>query len=201
MAAKEKWVGGDVPGAQAILAEAFKQNEDSESIFASETNEMEAAQQILLKARAQAGTERVGTVFQCLVYLLTMVSDLDEVRGPRTPTRSARRGAQDARTGYCEIPQLRQAAHDPRTDLRVPQRGPSGETGVRSGLQGVFEEHPALDPFGPAGGKGWRDDQGEKSVGEGEAVQSQKRRVVGGEHQDRRKSGRNAASKVTSCER
>jgi pre-mRNA-processing factor 6 len=70
MAAKEKWVGGDVPGAQAILAEAFKQNEDSESIFlaaakiASETNEMEAAQQILLKARAQTGTERVGAVSQ-----------------------------------------------------------------------------------------------------------------------------------------
>lgn len=68
MAAKEKWVGGDVPGAQAILAEAFKQNEDSESIFlaaaklASETNEMDAAQQILEKARSQADTERVGSV-------------------------------------------------------------------------------------------------------------------------------------------
>jgi pre-mRNA-processing factor 6 len=66
MAAKEKWLGGDIPGAQAILAEAFKQNEDSESIFlaaaklASETNEMEAAQQILEKARSQADTERVS---------------------------------------------------------------------------------------------------------------------------------------------
>ncbi|KAK8864243.1 hypothetical protein IAR55_001489 [Kwoniella newhampshirensis] len=65
MAAKEKWVGGDIPGAQAILAEAFKQNEDSESIFlaaaklASETGEMEAALQILEKARAQANTERI----------------------------------------------------------------------------------------------------------------------------------------------
>jgi pre-mRNA-processing factor 6 len=66
MAAKEKWLGGDIPGAQAILADAFKQNEDSESIFlaaaklASETNEMEAAIQILQKARAQADTERVS---------------------------------------------------------------------------------------------------------------------------------------------
>ncbi|ORX36867.1 PRP1 splicing factor, N-terminal-domain-containing protein [Kockovaella imperatae] len=65
MAAKEKWMGGDIPGAHAILADAFKQNEDSESIFlaaaklASETNEMEAAQQILQKARAQADTERI----------------------------------------------------------------------------------------------------------------------------------------------
>ena len=54
-----------MPGAQAILAEAFKQNEDSESIFlaaakiASETNEMDAAVQILQKARAQADTERI----------------------------------------------------------------------------------------------------------------------------------------------
>jgi len=66
MAAKEKWVGGDVVGAQAILSEAFKQNEDSESIFlaaaklASETGEMDAAVQILQKARAQADTERVS---------------------------------------------------------------------------------------------------------------------------------------------
>ena len=66
MAAKEKWLGGDIPGAHAVLANAFKQNEDSESIFlaaaklASETNELEAAQQILQKARAQADTERVG---------------------------------------------------------------------------------------------------------------------------------------------
>lgn len=57
---------GDIPGAQAILAEAFKANEDSESIFlaaaklASETGEMQAAQQILEKARAQADTDRVS---------------------------------------------------------------------------------------------------------------------------------------------
>lgn len=68
MAAKEKWLGGDIPGAQAILAEAFKANEDSESIFlaaaklASETGEMEAAMQILEKAKAQADTERVSSI-------------------------------------------------------------------------------------------------------------------------------------------
>ena len=52
--------------AAPIYADAFKQNEDSESIFlaaaklASETNEMEAAQQILQKAKTQASTERVS---------------------------------------------------------------------------------------------------------------------------------------------
>jgi pre-mRNA-processing factor 6 len=67
MAAKEKWLGGDIRGAQDILSEAFKQNEDSESIFlaaaklAAETNEMDAAMGILQKARAQADTERVST--------------------------------------------------------------------------------------------------------------------------------------------
>ena len=66
MAAKEKWIIGDVPGAQAILASAFEQNEDSESIFlaaaklASETDQASAAMQILQKARAQADTERVS---------------------------------------------------------------------------------------------------------------------------------------------
>ena len=77
MAAKEKWLGGDVKGAQDILSEAFKQNEDSESIFlaaakiAAETNEMEAARGILEKARAQADTERVSAAKSCTVTQLT----------------------------------------------------------------------------------------------------------------------------------
>jgi len=89
MAAKEKWLGGDIPGAQAILAEAFKQNEDSESIFlaaaklASETNEMEAAQQILEKARSQADTERVS--YKSLV--IELMIDLDEISPIGTTTR------------------------------------------------------------------------------------------------------------------
>ncbi|KAL0250714.1 hypothetical protein I308_102897 [Cryptococcus tetragattii IND107] len=81
MAAKEKWVGGDIPGAQAILAEAFKANEDSESIFlaaaklAAETDEMEAAIQILEKAKAQADTERV---WMKSAVLLRQLGKLDE---------------------------------------------------------------------------------------------------------------------------
>lgn len=69
MAAKEKWVGGDVSGAQAILASAFEKNEDSESIFlaaaklAAETDQPSVAMQVLQKARAQADTERVGRSF------------------------------------------------------------------------------------------------------------------------------------------
>ena len=66
MAAKEKWVNGDVSGAQAILASAFEQNEDSESIFlaaaklAAETDQPSVAMQVLQKARAQADTDRVS---------------------------------------------------------------------------------------------------------------------------------------------
>jgi pre-mRNA-processing factor 6 len=91
MAAKEKWLGGDIPGAQAILAEAFKQNEDSESIFlaaaklASETNEMEAAQQILEKARSQADTERVSLT--CFIENSELMIDLDEICPVGTTTR------------------------------------------------------------------------------------------------------------------
>jgi len=91
MAAKEKWLGGDIPGAQAILAEAFKQNEDSESIFlaaaklASETNEMEAAQQILEKARSQADTERVSLCR--FSWRFELIIDLDEICSIGTTTR------------------------------------------------------------------------------------------------------------------
>jgi thioredoxin-like negative regulator of GroEL len=99
MAAKEKWLGGDIPGAQAILAEAFKQNEDSESIFlaaaklASETNEMEAAQQILEKARSQADTERVSLHIE--VGDQADFVDLDEICTAGTTARQTRRSAQD----------------------------------------------------------------------------------------------------------
>ena len=87
MAAKEKWMGGDIPGAQAILAEAFKANEDSESIFlaaaklASETGEMEAAMQILEKAKAQADTERVS--------FSTLFRRLGGAQGPQWPSIAA----------------------------------------------------------------------------------------------------------------
>lgn len=33
MAAKERWLAGDVPGARAILAEAFAANPDSEDVW------------------------------------------------------------------------------------------------------------------------------------------------------------------------
>jgi len=67
MAAKEKWLSGDIGGARDILTKAFEQNPDSESIWlaaaklAAETGQMEAAMQVLEKARTEADTDRVSS--------------------------------------------------------------------------------------------------------------------------------------------
>jgi pre-mRNA-processing factor 6 len=67
MAAKEKWLSGDIASAKDILTEAFEKNPDSESIWlaaaklASETGQTEAAMQLLAKARKEADTDRVST--------------------------------------------------------------------------------------------------------------------------------------------
>jgi pre-mRNA-processing factor 6 len=68
MAAKEKWLSGDIASAKDILTEAFEKNPDSESIWlaaaklASETGQTEAAMQLLAKARKEANTDRVSFI-------------------------------------------------------------------------------------------------------------------------------------------
>eukprot|EP00889_Picochlorum_renovo_P000347 jgi/Picre1/27377/NNA_000344.t1 len=67
MAAKEKWVSGDVQAARSILEEAFLRNPDSEDIWLAafkvefESGEIERARIILAKAREhpEASSERV----------------------------------------------------------------------------------------------------------------------------------------------
>jgi pre-mRNA-processing factor 6 len=57
MAAKEKWVSGDVAGARQILSEAFRANPDSEDVWLAafklefESREVERARLLLHKAR------------------------------------------------------------------------------------------------------------------------------------------------------
>lgn len=65
MAAKESWLADDVPGARAILGRAFEANPESEGIWLAaikleaENKEIEAARQLMARARDVAGTERV----------------------------------------------------------------------------------------------------------------------------------------------
>jgi len=65
MAAKEKWLAGDVPAARAILQEAYAAIPNSEEIWLAafklefENNEPERARMLLAKARERGGTERV----------------------------------------------------------------------------------------------------------------------------------------------
>ncbi|KAG5462649.1 MAG: hypothetical protein BJ554DRAFT_4234, partial [Olpidium bornovanus] len=60
MGAKERWLAGDVPGAQAILTEAFKVNPESEQIWLAavklewETGQHERARTLLQHARERA---------------------------------------------------------------------------------------------------------------------------------------------------
>lgn len=68
MAAKESWLSNDVPGARAILGRAFAANPESEGIWLAaikleaENDQIEAARQLMSRARDVAGTERVRTV-------------------------------------------------------------------------------------------------------------------------------------------
>ncbi len=65
MWAKEKWLGGDVPGAREILKNAFATNSQSQQIWLAavklewENDEFERARLLLLKAREGAPSERV----------------------------------------------------------------------------------------------------------------------------------------------
>jgi pre-mRNA-processing factor 6 len=66
MAAKEKWMAGDVPAAREVLERAFVANKESEQIWLAavkleaENNELGVARELLVRARTVADTERVG---------------------------------------------------------------------------------------------------------------------------------------------
>lgn len=65
MAAKEKWLHGDVSGARSTLESAFRANPQAESVWLAaakleaENGAMDRAIELLANARAQAGTDKV----------------------------------------------------------------------------------------------------------------------------------------------
>ena len=70
MAAKEKWLAGDVPAAREVLERAFVANPESEQIWLAavkleaENGEFGVARELLIRARSVADTERVsGCIF------------------------------------------------------------------------------------------------------------------------------------------
>ena len=81
MAAKEKWLSGDIGGAKDILTKAFEQNPDSESIWlaaaklAAETGQMDAATQVLEKARKEADTDRVSQYWACMLGCSALIGN------------------------------------------------------------------------------------------------------------------------------
>jgi predicted negative regulator of RcsB-dependent stress response len=66
MAAKEKWLHGDVSGARSTLESAFRANPQAESVWLAaakleaENGAMDRALELLANARAQAGTEKAS---------------------------------------------------------------------------------------------------------------------------------------------
>lgn len=76
MAAKEKWLAGDVPAAREVLERAFNVNPESEEIWLaavkleSENGNMDVARQLLQRARDVADTDRVRPSTMILVIIL-----------------------------------------------------------------------------------------------------------------------------------
>jgi len=72
MWAKEKWMGGDVPGAREVLEKSFVANPESEAIWLAavkleaENGELGVARELLVRARSVADTERVCYSFTSL---------------------------------------------------------------------------------------------------------------------------------------
>lgn len=73
MAAKEKWLAGDVPAAREVLERAFVANPESEQIWLAavkleaENGELGVARELLIRARTVADTERVSKPIYCTV--------------------------------------------------------------------------------------------------------------------------------------
>lgn len=128
MAAKEKWLYGDVPGARQVLESAFQANPQAESIWLAaakleaENGAMDRAVELLANARTQAGTDKVRprrlrlllrrTVLTRRFPLRSRPSDLDEIGRSRAAAGPPRHRAKDARRGHRQVPDVRQALHD-----------------------------------------------------------------------------------------
>jgi pre-mRNA-processing factor 6 len=67
MWAKERWLSNDVMGARGVLEKAFVANPESEQIWLAavkveaENGEVDAARELLIRARTVADTDRVRT--------------------------------------------------------------------------------------------------------------------------------------------
>jgi pre-mRNA-processing factor 6 len=73
MAAKEKWLAGDVPAAREVLERAFVANPESEQMslqiwlaavkLEAENGELKVARELLIRARTVADTQQVSFIF------------------------------------------------------------------------------------------------------------------------------------------
>ena len=127
MLAKEKWMGGDVPGARVVLHQAFDANLESEQIWLAavklevENNELQAAKEILNRATNVAGTERVRRFFSQVRSRSYPTIDLDEGRCVRTTARQSRGGDGYGEHRAREVSQICQVLHGQGSDVAVSE--------------------------------------------------------------------------------
>ena len=69
MAAKERWLVGDIPAARQVLERAFVSNPESEQVWLAavkleaENGELKVSRELLIRARIVADTQRVSLIF------------------------------------------------------------------------------------------------------------------------------------------
>jgi hypothetical protein len=169
MAAKEKWLAGDVPAAREVLERSFVANPESEQIWLAavkleaENGEFGVARELLIRARTVADTERVSFTFIINQFLSTdltflfLILDLDEIRRIRTSTKPTSHCSLHPFHGHFQIPKICKTLHDPRSDPPTTIQQLCRPRLFRSGDQILPEGTHALDPRQPTRGGRWEE--------------------------------------------
>jgi hypothetical protein len=152
MAAKEKWLAGDVPAAREVLERAFVANPESEQIWLAavkleaENGELGVARELLIRARTVADTERVsGFLLHRLSNAEYVYIDLDEIGRIRAPTRTTQHSIGDTVHGSEKVPQLFKIVYDPRTDPAIAEKLRRSACVVQSRAKSVSQGNHIMD--------------------------------------------------------
>lgn len=200
MAAKESWNGGDVDGARQILSRAFESNPDSEGIWLAavkleaENGQIEAAKQLMQRAREVSGTERVRVVLRldptlrsADAVLASLRTDLDQVGRLRAHSQRERCGARHGQAGSQGLPGVGQTSHDARP--AAANADPAERSGRPRGTvrrpPEISDGRPAVDHGLPARGERGTADQGPCAAREGPHAEPEERRALARERQGR----------------
>jgi hypothetical protein len=153
LAAKEKWLAGDVPAARLVLERAFDMKAESEQIWLTvakleaENNELNAARALLVRARTIADTERVCTLaFDEDFADNSYSTDMDEIGRLRTATRRNIHRFRYAVEGSSQVPEIRKILHDTRSNTPVAGKLPCCTSFICRRTQGMSKGDYIVGP-------------------------------------------------------